>query len=44
MSIFEDPDNEEEEIEEGEEVISIPDIQLDLEEGEVPTLDEDELE
>ncbi len=44
MSLYEDPDNQDEDSEDPEEAIDIPDIDLDLEEGEVPTLDEDELE
>jgi hypothetical protein len=45
MSIFEDPDNEEVDIDEGDEYIPTPDIEFDdLEDGEEPTIDEDELE
>ncbi len=43
MSLYEDPDNQEEDNEDPEEVIDIPDIDLDLEDGEVPTLDDEEL-
>lgn len=44
MSIFEDPDNAELDIIEQEEEIEIPDIDLDLEPGEEPMIDEDETE
>ncbi len=42
MSIYQDEDNLEADI--PEELIPVPDVDLDLEDGEVPTLDEDELE
>lgn len=40
-----DPDNEEVDIDDGEILIPVPDVELDdLEAGELPNLDEDELE
>ena len=44
MSIREDEENQEVEIMEDEEVIDVPDIDLDLEDGELPFLNEEELE
>ncbi len=45
MSIHEDEDNLEADIpEEGPEYIPVPDVDLDLEEGEEPMIDEDEME
>lgn len=42
MSVYEDPDNQEVDI--PEEVIVAPDVDLDLEDGEEPMIDEEETE
>lgn len=43
MSIYEDADNQEVEIPD-DDIIEVPDVDLDLEDGELPMLEEDELE